>query len=167
MDAGAVTQASLLGLLFLIFFGSLLAFAAYSSLLERYPPTLVRRTHVNPLVAVLLGWFYAGEKIPVSIVFSAALAISAIGLVNSGSAERVHGDNGITAPCGGADAPAGGLRPAGTAGALLGGGQRAGQAPGEYRGLVTHLLQLCPGLVGKKLPVASEAEQIGELGEGA
>jgi drug/metabolite transporter (DMT)-like permease len=93
LDISAVTKASLLGLLFLIFFGSLLAFAAYSWLLERYPPTLVAtHTYVNPLVAVLLGWLFAGEKISVSIVFSTVLAISAIGLVNSGSAEsECHG----------------------------------------------------------------------------
>ena len=72
------------------------------------------------------------------------------------------------APAGAAGAaPAGGLRPAGTAGVLLGGGQRASQAPGEYRCLVTHLLQLCPSLVGEKLPIVSEPEKVGELGEGA
>ncbi len=88
LDISAVTKQALLGLLFLIFFGSLLAFAAYSWLLERYPPTLVAtHTYVNPLVAVLLGWLFAGEKISVSIVLSTVLAISAIGLVNSGSAE--------------------------------------------------------------------------------
>jgi drug/metabolite transporter (DMT)-like permease len=43
-------------------------------------------------VAVLLGWLFAGEKISVSIVLSTVLAISAIGLVNSGSAEdECHG----------------------------------------------------------------------------
>ena len=43
-------------------------------------------------VAVLLGWLFAGEKMSVSIMLSAVLAISAIGLVNSGSAEsECHG----------------------------------------------------------------------------
>jgi drug/metabolite transporter (DMT)-like permease len=93
LDVSAVTKASLLGLLFLIFFGSLLAFSAYSWLLKHYPPTLVAtHTYVNPLVAVLLGWLLAGEKMSVSIVLSTVLAISAIGLVNSGSAEsECHG----------------------------------------------------------------------------
>jgi drug/metabolite transporter (DMT)-like permease len=88
LDVRAVTKQSLLGLLFLIVFGSLLAFSAYSWLLKHYPPTLVAtHTYVNPLVAVLLGWLFAGEKMSVSIVLSTMLAISAIGLVNSGSAE--------------------------------------------------------------------------------
>lgn len=85
----AVTTESLLGLLYLTFFGSLLAFAAYSWLLKHYPPTLVAtHTYVNPLVAVLLGWLFAGETMSVSVIVSAVLAISAIGLVNSGSSQR-------------------------------------------------------------------------------
>jgi hypothetical protein len=57
--------------------------------------------------------------------------------------------------------------PGGSGGVLLGGGHGAGQAPREYRCLVTHLLQPCPSLVGKKLHIVSEAEKVGELGEGA
>jgi drug/metabolite transporter (DMT)-like permease len=82
----AVSQESWLGLLFLIFFGSLVAFTAYSWLLKHYPPTLVAtHTYVNPIVAVLLGWLFAGESVTLSIILSTLLAISAIGLVNSGS----------------------------------------------------------------------------------
>ena len=80
-----VSSASLLGLLFLIFFGSLTAFSAYAWLLKHYEPTLVAtHTYVNPIVAVLLGWALAGEKLTASIVVSMALAILAIWLVNLG-----------------------------------------------------------------------------------
>ena len=73
------------GLMFLVFFGSLVAFTAYSWLLKHYPPTLVAtHTYVNPIVAVLLGWLFAGERISPSIVASTALAIAAIGLVQRG-----------------------------------------------------------------------------------
>jgi len=81
-----VSPESLLGLLFLIFFGSLVAFSAYAWLLKHYPPTLVAtHTYVNPIVAVLLGWLFAGEKLTASILLSMLLAISAIALVNQGS----------------------------------------------------------------------------------
>ncbi len=81
-----VSPESLLGLLFLIFFGSLVAFSAYAWLLKHYPPTLVAtHTYVNPIVAVLLGWLFAGEKVTASILLSMLLAISAIALVNRGS----------------------------------------------------------------------------------
>ncbi len=81
-----VSTPSLLGLLFLIFFGSLTAFSAYAWLLKHYEPTLVAtHTYVNPIVAVLLGWAFAGEKLSGSILLSMALAILAIWLVNRGS----------------------------------------------------------------------------------
>jgi drug/metabolite transporter (DMT)-like permease len=81
----AVSRESLSGLMFLVFFGSLVAFTAYSWLLKHYPPTLVAtHTYVNPIVAVLLGWLFAGERISPSIVASTALAIAAIGLVQRG-----------------------------------------------------------------------------------
>ncbi len=83
-----VSMESKLGLLFLIFFGSLVAFSAYAWLLKHFPPTLVAtHTYVNPIVAVLLGWLVAGERITASIVVSMALAITAIALVNRGSQE--------------------------------------------------------------------------------
>jgi drug/metabolite transporter (DMT)-like permease len=81
-----VLPESVVGLSFLIFFGSLTAFSAYAWLLKHYPPTLVAtHTYVNPMVAVLLGWALAGEKLTGSIVLSMALAILAISLVNRGS----------------------------------------------------------------------------------
>ena len=53
---------------------------------ENFPPTLVAtHTYVNPIVAVLLGWSFGGEKLTGSILVSMALAIAAIALVNSGS----------------------------------------------------------------------------------
>jgi len=80
---------SILGLLFLIFFGSLTAFSAYAWLLKHFEPTLVAtHTYVNPIVAVLLGWALAGEKLTGSILLSMGLAILAISLVNRGSRTR-------------------------------------------------------------------------------
>jgi drug/metabolite transporter (DMT)-like permease len=83
---GEVPFPSIAGLLFLIFFGSLTAFSAYAWLLKRYDPTLVAtHTYVNPIVAVLLGWAFAGEKLTGSVLLSMGLAVFAIWLVNRGS----------------------------------------------------------------------------------
>src|SRR2546429_6073555 len=74
-----VSAPSLLGLLFLIFFGSLTAFSAYAWLLKHYEPTLVAtHTYVNPIVAVLLGWAFAGERLTGSILLSMGPATAAI-----------------------------------------------------------------------------------------
>ena len=62
MHPSAVSARSALGLVYLILFGSILAFSAYTWLLERCSATLVAtHTYVNPVIAVLLGWLFAGE----------------------------------------------------------------------------------------------------------
>jgi drug/metabolite transporter (DMT)-like permease len=78
-----VTARSIWGLVFLIVFGSIVAFTAYNWLLERFQPTLVAtHTYVNPIVAILLGWAFAGESLTVSLWIATALVISAIVLVH-------------------------------------------------------------------------------------
>jgi drug/metabolite transporter (DMT)-like permease len=82
-----VTQKSWLGLAYLIVFGSVIGFTAYNWLLERYSPTLVAtHTYVNPIVAVLLGWAFAGEQVSVNVMLSAAMVVGAVFLVDRGMA---------------------------------------------------------------------------------
>ncbi|MDQ2890325.1 MAG: EamA family transporter, partial [Gemmatimonadota bacterium] len=58
----AVSTSSLEGLAYLIVFGSLIAFTAYSWLLKNATPAAVGTyAYVNPVVAVFLGWLIAGE----------------------------------------------------------------------------------------------------------
>jgi drug/metabolite transporter (DMT)-like permease len=70
-------------------FGSIVAFTAYNWLLERYPPTFVAtHTYVNPVVAVLLGWWLAGESFTVSLALAAVLIVGAVALVERGGRLR-------------------------------------------------------------------------------
>ena len=81
----AIAPRSLWALAYLIVFGSIVAFTAYNWLLERYSPTLVAtHTYVNPVVAVLLGWWLAGEKVTLSMGVAAAMILAAILLVERG-----------------------------------------------------------------------------------
>ncbi len=81
----AISPRSLWALAYLIVFGSIVAFTAYNWLLERYSPTLVAtHTYVNPVVAVLLGWWLAGEKVTLSMGVAAAMILAAILLVERG-----------------------------------------------------------------------------------
>src|SRR5438093_12862039 len=83
----AMSRESFSGLMFLVFFGSLVAFTAYSWLLKHYPPTLVAtHTYVNPIVAVLLGWLFAGERISLNVLLSTVMVIGAVMLVDRGMA---------------------------------------------------------------------------------
>lgn len=82
----SVSTRSWLSLAYLIVFGSVVAFTAYNWLLEHYSPTLVAtHTYVNPIVAVLLGWLFAGEAVTLSVLLSAAMVIGAVMLVDRGT----------------------------------------------------------------------------------
>jgi len=90
---------SLLGLAYLITFGSVITFTAYSWLLQHCSPTLVAtHTFVNPLVAVLVGWLWASEPMSVRIVVATAVILGAIVLIQRGDrhaemqAEAVQSD---------------------------------------------------------------------------
>jgi drug/metabolite transporter (DMT)-like permease len=84
----AVTPRSWAALAYLILFGSVVAFSAYNWLLEHYSPTLVAtHTYVNPIVAVLLGWFMAGEAVTLNVLLAAAMVIGAVMLVDRGTAK--------------------------------------------------------------------------------
>ncbi|HXN94105.1 MAG TPA: EamA family transporter [Candidatus Acidoferrales bacterium] len=88
----SVSFRSWLALGYLILFGSVVAFTAYNWLLEHYSPTLVAtHTYVNPIVAVLLGWFFAGEAVTLNVLLSAALVIGAVMLVDRGMARLPRG----------------------------------------------------------------------------
>ena len=83
-----VTQRSWLALAYLIVFGSVVAFTAYNWLLEHYSPTLVAtHTYVNPIVAVLLGWWLGGEPVTANVIVAAALVIGAVMLVDRGTTQ--------------------------------------------------------------------------------
>jgi len=52
------------GLLYLIIMGSLVAYLAFTWLVRVQPPAIVStHTFVNPVVAIVMGWLIAGEKI--------------------------------------------------------------------------------------------------------
>jgi len=82
-----VTLRSWLALAYLILFGSVVAFTAYNWLMEHYPPTFVAtHTYINPVIAVFLGWWLAGEKVTRNVAIAAALVIVAVFLVDRGMA---------------------------------------------------------------------------------
>jgi drug/metabolite transporter (DMT)-like permease len=82
LDVSAASQRSLIALLYLIVFGSG-AFAAYVWLLRVAPTPLVATyAYVNPLIAVLLGYFFAQEPMTMRTVVAAALIIGSVILVS-------------------------------------------------------------------------------------
>jgi drug/metabolite transporter (DMT)-like permease len=84
LNLSAITASSLLGLGYLILFGSLIAFTAYAWLLGIAPTPLVSTyAYVNPLVAILLGSLIAQEPITPRIIIAASVIVGAVILINT------------------------------------------------------------------------------------
>lgn len=88
-DPAAAWGAPTLAILYLIVFGSFIAFTAYSWLLEAAPPTTVASyAYVNPLVALVLGAVLAGEPITGRIVVGGLVVVAAVAFVVSRGPSR-------------------------------------------------------------------------------
>ena len=80
-----ISLKSLLGLAYLIVFGSVIAFTAYTWLLQRCPPALVAtHTYANPVVAVFLGWLLASERLTMRVLLASVAILGAIVLIRKG-----------------------------------------------------------------------------------
>jgi len=76
-------------LLYLIVGGSLLGFTAYAWLLARMPATRVAsHAYVNPLVAIALGYFVAGEPVTSRMLIASALIVGSVFLILRPEKER-------------------------------------------------------------------------------
>jgi len=78
-----VSTESWLGLIYLITFGSMVGFVAYIWLLQNAPISLVATyAYVNPLVAVLLGNWFAQEALTSRILLAAGIIIGSVIFIN-------------------------------------------------------------------------------------
>ena len=78
-----VSGEALLAWLFLVIFGSLVAFTAFIWLLGVVSIAKVGTyAYVNPIVAVVLGWGILGEQITLTTVFAAILILCGVAMVN-------------------------------------------------------------------------------------
>jgi len=79
---GSVSAASWVGFVYLTLAGSVTAFTAYLWLLGRVSGSAVTTyTFVTPVIAVLLGWIFLGERLSVLTLLGATLVISSVILV--------------------------------------------------------------------------------------
>lgn len=97
----SVTTISWLSLLYLILFGSLAAYSAYVWLLQVRPATQVSTyAYVNPVVAVLLGVFFAGEHMSLVQTSGFVVILSSVLLINlakySNEQKRLKYENSIS-----------------------------------------------------------------------
>jgi drug/metabolite transporter (DMT)-like permease len=91
VDIAAFSTRSVLALLYLIIFGSLIGFSAYIFILGNASPTSVSTyAYVNPVVAVLLGWALAGEELTLRMMVAAAIIVASVVLLTLRPAKRVR-----------------------------------------------------------------------------
>lgn len=88
-DVATVSRRSLAGLVYLIVFGSLVAFSAYVWLLKVSTPARVSTyAYVNPVVALFLGWAFAGESLSLRTAAASAIVIAAVALITTARSSR-------------------------------------------------------------------------------
>ena len=88
-DPSSFSTASLAAMAYLVVFGSLVAFSAYTWLLQHAPVSVVATyAYVNPVVAVLLGAVVLSEAVTASMLVGAAIILAAVAFIVSRGATR-------------------------------------------------------------------------------
>lgn len=88
-EPSTFSTASLLAMAYLVVFGSLLAFSAYTWLLQHAPVSVVATyAYVNPIVAVFLGAAVLSEIVTSSMLVGAAIILAAVAFIVSRGATR-------------------------------------------------------------------------------
>lgn len=73
-----------ISMLLLVIFGSIVAFTSFNYLLKTVSPEKVATsTYVNPIVALLLGWYFLDEKITLQSVAAAAILLTGVYFINT------------------------------------------------------------------------------------
>lgn len=91
VSLAAISIKSILGLSYLIGFGSLIGYTTYTWLLRVAPTSLVATyAYVNPLIAILLGNLLAQEPVTPQIGLAAVVIIGAVFLINASRAPQVE-----------------------------------------------------------------------------
>jgi len=89
LDIGAISSQSLFAVLYLIVFGSLIAFTSYVWLLRVASPAMVSTyAYVNPVIAVLLGWLIGNEAMNGRIFVAALIIVGAVAIITTFNARR-------------------------------------------------------------------------------
>lgn len=90
VDPASFSTESILAYLYLVVFGSLVGFTAYIWLLGVSTPARVSTyAYVNPVVAVLLGWWLLNEPLTARVLGAAAIIILAVAVINTGKRPQV------------------------------------------------------------------------------
>jgi drug/metabolite transporter (DMT)-like permease len=83
VDLAAITLQSVLALVYLTVFGSIITYTAYLWLLKTVEPAKVSTNfYVNPVIAVLAGWLIADEALTMHMLIAAGLILCGVAIIN-------------------------------------------------------------------------------------
>jgi drug/metabolite transporter (DMT)-like permease len=84
VDVAAISPASWIALVYLIFFGGIVGFSAYLWVIRNAPTALVSTyAYVNPVVAVILGWAVLHESLTLRSGIAGAIVIASVAWIVS------------------------------------------------------------------------------------
>lgn len=70
--------------IYLIVFGSIVAFGSYTYAIQKLPLSLVSMySYINPVIAVLLGWLVLSEPLGLRVIIAMAIILVAVALVKT------------------------------------------------------------------------------------
>lgn len=91
---------SLGALMYLVAFGSIVAYGSYTYAIQKLPLSIVSTyTYINPVIAVLLGWLVLSEPMGWRVVAAAAIILGGVALVKTSprsvleAIDRLRGKN--------------------------------------------------------------------------
>ena len=71
-------------MILLIIFGSIVAFTSFNFLLQKVSPDKVATsTYVNPIIALLLGWYFLNEEISTQSIVAAVVLLTGVYFINT------------------------------------------------------------------------------------
>lgn len=86
MHAFSPAPEAINALIYLILFGSILAYGSYMYVIKKLPATIVSTyAYINTMVAIILGWFWLNEGMDFSTIIAVALTILGVYLVSRNS----------------------------------------------------------------------------------
>jgi drug/metabolite transporter (DMT)-like permease len=82
LNIAGFSRGSWIALIYLVFVGSLVAFTAYTWLLQNAPISKVATyAYVNPVIAIFLGWAFLSEEITATVAVGASIIVASVATI--------------------------------------------------------------------------------------
>ncbi|MCQ3931859.1 MAG: multidrug transporter [Chloroflexi bacterium] len=84
LDITSISLRSIVALIYLTIFGSIIGYTAYLWLLKTVEPAKVSTNfYVNPVIAVVMGWLVADENVTLPMIFATIVILAGVAVINT------------------------------------------------------------------------------------